>query len=102
VEMSSLSVLGGLRWSAQRLVMGLQIVQLCPNRLLRCRPQAAVNVGVHPGNNITRRTVPCRERGSYLIESLVPVFAIKGQPSLRLGNDRPVTRKQLNNAASGD
>ena len=86
----------------QRLSMCLQVLQLRPNRLLSCRPLAAVDIGVHPSNDLAGGTVTSRNRGAHLIESLVPVSALKRQPCRRIGDDRPVTRKQLNDVACGD
>ena len=100
--MSSLSVLNRTVNRTQRLSMGLQILQLRPNRLLCRRPHAAVDIGVHPGYDLTGGTVPRRERGSHLIKSLVAMSAIKGQPCRRIGNDRPMTRKQLGYVAGRD
>src|SRR5215217_1481468 len=87
---------------AQRLSMYFQVLQLGSNRLLGRRPQSAVDIGVYPGHDFTRRTVPCRQRGPHLLESLLPVLAIERQPGSWVGDDRPVPGEQLDNAASGD
>lgn len=107
MHMSSLSVLhrtSGMAWPqrGQRLSMYFQVLQLRSNRLLGGRPQTAVDIGVHPGHDFTRGTVPCGQRGPHLVESLVPVVAIKRQPRGRVSDDRPVTGEKLNDTACGN
>ena len=80
----------------------LEVLQLGPNRLLGGRPQAAIDVGIHPRHDLARRTVPCRERGSNLIQPFQPMPAIKGQPRDRIVDDWPVTREQFRHVLGRD
>src|SRR6188472_4500443 len=93
--MSSLSVL------SRALNSGSALIHVPANTPVAPEPTArllATDCGPHrrtPGDDLAGGTVPRRDRGSHLIEPLEPVSVIEGQPCGRIGDDRPVTWKQL-------
>src|SRR5215211_7267293 len=96
--MSSLSVVTG----RLELTLCFQILQLSSHRLFGCRPQARIDVRVYPRHDLPWRTVSCRESCAYLIESLLPMVTVEGQPAGRISDDRPMAGKQFDHVTGSD
>src|SRR3954470_24221520 len=95
MDLLSITLSGSATGRSRVTLEGLQVGQLGPHRLLGRRTHGRVNPCVYPGHDLVNTAVARRASGPDLVQPLLRVTSVEGQPSGRVADAGTLARKQL-------